>query len=321
MKAAVHLKYGLPGDIGIQELDIPVPKNNEVLVRVYATTVNRSDCHVLSGKPLFMRLFTGLFKPRATVTGSDFAGEIAAVGSAVRSFKAADKVMGFGGGLGCGAHAQYFTMTEVKAKKTITAMPFNLSYDEAAACLEGAVYAGGGYGFKLQPGQKAMVYGATGAIGTACVQFFKNTGAYVTAVCRDENGELIRSLGADKIVDYTKQDFTNDNDRYDFIFDAAGKTSFFKCRKLLNKNGRFTSSNGAINLLLIPITKLLGGKKVIFPSFQPIKAALDSTRELIEKGKFKPVIDRKYPLEQIAEAFRYVASGQKIGNVVITMDN
>lgn len=321
MKAAVRSKYGLPGDLTIKELDIPTPKEDEVLIRVHATTVNRSDCHVLSGKPFFMRFFTGLFKPGASIIGSDFAGEIAAVGSSVQSFKAGEKIMGFSGGLSCGSHAQYFILGEAKAKKMITAMPSNLSYDEAAACLEGAVYAGGGQGFKLKPGQKAMVYGATGAIGSSYVQFLKNNDVYITAVCRDVNSELVRSLGADKIIDFTKQDFTKDNERYDFVFDAVGKTTFFKCRKLLKKNGRFTSSNGLINFLLIPVTKLTGGKKVVFPSFRSIKSCLDSVRDLIEKGKFKPVIDRKYPLEQIADAYRYVASGQKIGNVIITMDN
>ncbi|HEY0668134.1 MAG TPA: NAD(P)-dependent alcohol dehydrogenase [Sphingobacteriaceae bacterium] len=321
MKAAVRTKYGLPGDLQIKELDIPTPGDNEILIRVHATTVNRSDCHVLSGKPFFMRFFTGLFKPKASIIGSDFAGEITAVGPAVQTFKAGDKIMGFGGALGCGAHAQYFTLSEAKAKTMITTMPSNLTYDQAAACLEGAVYAGGGYGFELQPGQKAMVYGATGAIGTSYVQFLKSNGVYVTAVCRDENSELIRSLGADRVIDYTKHDFTNDNEQYDFVFDAVGKTNFFRCKNLLKKNGRFTSSNGAINFLMIPVTKLIGGKKVVFPSFQTVKAALDSTRELVEKGKFKPIIDRVYPLDSIAEAYRYVATGQKIGNVIITMDN
>ena len=144
MKAAVRTKYGLPGDLCIKELDIPVPKDDELLIRVHATTVNRTDCHVLSGKPFFMRLFTGLFKPREAIIGSDFAGEISAVGSEVRSFKAGEKIMGFGGGTGCGAHAQYFTLTEVRAKKIVTTLPSNLTYEEAAACLEGAVYAGGG---------------------------------------------------------------------------------------------------------------------------------------------------------------------------------
>ncbi len=321
MKAAVRSKYGLPGDLHIRELEIPTPKDDEVLIRVHAGTVNRSDCHVLSGRPFFMRLLTGLFKPRATITGSDFAGEIAATGSHVQSFKPGDKIMGFGGGLGCGAHAQYFTLPEKKAKKIITALPSNLSYNQAAACLEGAVYAGGSYDFNLEPGQKAMVFGATGAIGTACLQFLKNSGVYVTAVCRGENSELVRSLGADKIIDYTRQDFTKDNERYDFIYDAVGKITFFNCKTLLTPKGRFTSSNGLLNFLLIPFTKLLGGKRVIFPSFRSIKAALDTTGKLVEAGKFKPVIDRVYPLDQIAEACRYVATGQKIGNVIIAMED
>src|ERR1051325_2209955 len=211
MKAAVRTKYGLPGDLSIKELDIPTPKDDEVLIRVHAATVNRSDCHVLSGKPFIMRCFTGLFKPRASTTGTDFAGEIAAVGSSVHSFKAGEKIMGFSGAFGCGAQAQYFLLSETRAKKVITALPGNLTYDEAAACLEGAVYAGGGYTFNLKPGQKAMVYGATGAIGSACLQFLKSNDIYVTAVCKGENSELIRSLGADKIIDYTKQDFTNDD--------------------------------------------------------------------------------------------------------------
>src|SRR6185436_20331002 len=173
MKAAVRSKYGLPGDLSIKELDIPTPKKDEVLIRVHATTVNRSDSHVLTGKPFFMRLFTGLFKPRKSIIGSDFAGEIAAVGSAVQSFKEGDKIMGFGGGLGCGSHAQYFILPEVKAKKVIVPLPSNLTYDEAAACLEGAFYASWIIRYKPQAGQKALVYGATGAIGSSYVQFLK----------------------------------------------------------------------------------------------------------------------------------------------------
>jgi NADPH:quinone reductase-like Zn-dependent oxidoreductase len=234
VKAAVRFKYGLPGDLGIKELDIPTPKENEVLIRVHATTVNRTDCHVLSGKPFFMRVFTGLFKPRASIIGSDFAGEVAATGSAVQSFEAGDKVMGFGGGFGCGSHAQYFILPEVKAKKAMIIMPSNITYDEAAACLEGAFYAAAQLiPLKPKAGQKALVYGATGAIGSAYVQFLKYYGAYITAVCRGENEELVRSLGADKIIDYTKEDFTKDSERYDFIFDAVGKSSFLKCKKLL----------------------------------------------------------------------------------------
>jgi NADPH:quinone reductase-like Zn-dependent oxidoreductase len=209
----------------------------------------------------------------------------------------------------------------VKAKKITTAIPPNITYEEAAACLEGAVYASAQIiPLKLKAGQKALVYGATGAIGLAYVQFLKYYGVYITAVCREEKRELVSSLGADKIIDYTKEDFTKDSERYDFIFDAVGKSSFFKCKKLLKDKGGYTSSGGWINIFLIFITPLLGGKKVFFSFTQSVAAALVFIKDLIGKGKFRPVIDRKYPLDDIAEAYRYVATGQKIGNVIITMD-
>lgn len=200
-------------------------------------------------------------------------------------------------------------------------MPDNLSYEQAAACIEGAVYAAMQVlGSKPQPGQNAMVYGASGAIGTAYVQFFKSLGVSVTAVCRMEQAALMRSLGAKKIIDYAKQDFTKDDERYDMIFDAVGKTTFVKCKKLLKKNGIFGSSNGLINFFWILVTPMFGGKKVVFHFSTRISQALEFTKDLIESGKFVPVIDRTYPLEKIAEAFTYVASGQKIGNVIIRMD-
>jgi len=321
MKAAIRSKYGLPGDLRIQELEIPTPKDDEVLIRVHATTVNRSDCHVLSGRPFFMRLFTGLFKPQSSIIGTDFTGEIAATGSGVQSFKAGDKIMGFGGAFSCGSHAQYFILPERKAAKAIVPLPVNKTYDEAAACLEGAFYAASVImGLKPTAGQKALVFGATGAIGSSYVQFLKYYGTSTTAVCGGENEALVRSLGADKVIDYKKDDFTKDRERYDFVFDAIGKSSFIKCKKLLRKKGIYTSSNGAINLLWVLITPLFGGKKVAFPVPKSIKAALIFIKDLVEKGNFKPVIDRKYPLEKIAEAYEYVASGQKIGNVIITMD-
>jgi len=320
MKAAVRSKYGLPGDLSIKELDIPTPKDDEVLIRVHATTVNRSDCHVLSGRPFFMRFFTGLFKPRSSIIGTDFAGEIAAVGSRVQSFKAGDKIMGFGGVFGCGSHAQYFTLPETKAVKAIVTMPDNITYDQAAACLEGAFYAASGINeLKLKAGQKALVYGATGAIGSSYVQFLRNEGVYITAVCSSENAELIRSLGADKVIDYKREDFTKDNERYDFVFDAIGKSSFVKCKRLLKKKGIYTSSNGLINILWVFITPLFGGKKVVFSPPKSITERLNFIKGLIEKGSFKPVIDRKYPLDKITEAYKYVATGQKTGNVIITM--
>ncbi len=321
MKAAVRSKYGLPGDLTIKELEIPTPKENEVLIKVYATTVNRSDCHVLSGKPFFMRFFTGLFKPRESIIGSDFTGQVHAVGSSVRSFKPGDKIMGFGGVFGCGSHAQYFTLPESKAIESMIIMPEKLTYEEAAACLEGAFYSGSTM-LQLKPkaGQKALVYGATGAIGSSSVQFLKSFGVYVTAVCAGENFGLVKSLGADKLIDYKTQDFTKDNERYDFIFDDVGKVSFLKCKSLLTKKGIYSFANGLGNLFFALITPLFGGKKVIFLPPKNVKATLSFIKELIEKGSFKPVIDRKYPLDKIAEAYVYVASGQKIGNVIITMD-
>jgi NADPH:quinone reductase-like Zn-dependent oxidoreductase len=321
MKAAVRSKYGLPGDLCIKELDVPTPKEDEVLIRVHATTVNRSDCHVLSGRPLPMRLFTGLFKPLSSIIGSDFAGEIEAVGSTVQSFKTGDKVVGFDGGFGCGSHAQYFTLSEAKATKLMITISCNQTYEEAAACLEGAFYAAAQIiPLSPKPGQKALVYGATGAIGSSYVQFLKHYGVYTTAVCRSENKELVSSLGADKVIDYTTEDFTKDSGQYDFVFDAVGKSSFFKCKKLLKKNGIYTSSGGWINLLMIIITPLFGGRKVVFTFPKGIAATLNFIKDLIEKGNFRPVIDRKYPIDKIVEAYQYVATGQKVGNVIITMD-
>jgi len=321
MKAAVRYRYGLPGDLSIKEVEIPKPKDNEVLIRVRATTVNRSDCHELSGLPLFMRLFTGLTKPRRKIIGSDFAGDVEAIGANVRSFKVGDKIMGFSGGLGCGCHAEYFTLPEDKAKKMMVTMPSNITYDQAAACLEGVVYAGQMMRTsKPQRGQKALVYGATGAIGVAYLQILKSHGLYVTAVCRSAQADLVRSLGADKVVDYTKEDFTNDPERYDFVFDAVGKSTFLKCRKLLKEKGIYSSSGGAINILWVLVTPLFGGKRVGFPRSFGIATELNIVKGLLEQNRFTPVIDRKYPLEEIAEAYRYVIRGEKVGNVIITMD-
>ncbi len=318
MKAAVRSKYGSADVLSIQEIATPTPNANEVLVRVHATTANRSDYHVLTGKPFLMRLFTGLFKPRQAIIGTDFAGQIESIGENVQSFKVGDKVMGFGGGIGCGAHAQYLTFLE---RKGIVMMPFNVNYEQAAACLEGTFYAAGVV-VKLSPksGQKALVYGATGAIGSAYVQLLKYFGVYVTAVCGAENAELVRLLGADKIIDYKTEDFTKDDEQYDYVFDAIGKSTFAKCKRLLNKKGIYFPSGGAENIFLVPITKLLGGKRVAFTGSGNIKGTLEFIKTLVEKGNFKPVVDRTYPLDKIGEAFKYVATGQKIGNVVIVMD-
>lgn len=319
MKAAFRSKYGPPEVLSIEDLEIPTPREDEVLIRVHAATVNRTDCHILSGRPFIMRVFTGLLKPRLSVTGSDFAGQIKAIGEKVKLFKVGDKVMGFGGSFGCGSHAQFFTFQE---NKGIITMPANLNYDQATACIEGAFYALDVVKM-VKPvfGQKAMVIGATGAIGSSAVQFFKFFGNSVTAVCSRENGELVKSLGADKVIDYKSEDFLKDKERYDFVFDAVAKSTFGKCKHLLKKKGIYTSSGGAENIIPLLYTPLFGGKKVLFRPPKNIRAGLTFIKDLIEKGSFISVIDRKYPIENIAEAFKYVATGQKIANVIISMDN
>jgi NADPH:quinone reductase-like Zn-dependent oxidoreductase len=316
MKAAIRSTYGTAEVLSIKEVEKPTPRDNELLVRVYAATANRTDCHILWGKPFIMRMFTGLFKPRLAITGTDFAGQIEATGKDVKSFKAGDKVMGFEF-LGLRSHAYYLTIPETKA----IIMPGNITYDHAVACVEGAFYALAVIN-KVNPkaGQKALVIGATGAIGSSSVQFLKFFGASVNAVCSGENSELVKSLGADKIIDYKTDDFTKDPEQYDFVFDAVGKSTFAQCKPLLREKGIYSSSGGSQNLLLPFITPLLGGKKVVFAPPGNLKASLDFILDLVEKKSFRPVIDRKYPLDKIAEAFTYVATGQKIGNVIITMD-
>ena len=317
MKTAFRSKYGTGQVLTIKDVDTPTPKENEVLIRVHASTADRTTYHVLTGKPFIMRFFTGLFKPRLAATGCDFAGQIEAVGKNVSLFKVGEKVMGLGSGFDCGSHAQYLVLPE---KKGIVKMPDDITFEQAAACCEGTFYAASfARVYKIDAGKKALVYGATGAIGSAYVQLLKSRGLYVTAVCRGEHMELVKSLGADKAIDYTTTDFTKDDEQYDVVLDAVGKSSFLKCKRLLNKKGIFTSSGGAENILWALITPLLGGKKVIFSPGLRVKPTLEFVKDQIKEGKFRPLIDRVYPLEKIAEAFDYVASEQKLGNVVITM--
>jgi len=320
MKAAVRVKYGLPNEVlRIQHIDKPTPKADEVLIKVYASSASRTDYHVLTGKPNFMRLLTGLSKPGIIVIGSDFAGQVEAIGSAVTTFKAGDKVMGFGGAIGYGTLTEYITFPESKG---IVLIPSNVTYEQAAGCLEGTFYAAAGLN-ELKPiaGQKALVYGATGAIGSAHVQLLKYYGVYVTAVCGGEHTGLVRSLGADKVIDYKTQDFTKDDQQYDYVIDAVGKSTFAKCKRLLNKKGKYLPSNGLENLFLVPVTRLLGGKRVLFNAPKDIRGTLGFIKRLIEEGRFRPLIDRTYPLEKVAEAFTYAGSGQKIGNVIIKIDD
>jgi NADPH:quinone reductase-like Zn-dependent oxidoreductase len=266
-----------------------------------------------------MRFFTGLLRPAFPSTGTDFAGVVEAVGLNAVSFKKGDRVWGFDD-TGIGSHAEYITVSDQKPMEHIPAL---LSFEEAAACAEGAHYA---YNFinkvELRAGQTVLVNGATGAIGSALVQFLTYFGISVTAVCNGTNRDRVRSLGAVSIIDYTKEDFTKSPERFDFVFDAVGKSTFARCKPLLKNGGVYISSElGPYiqNPLLALATPFLGGKKVIFPVPSDIKRSLQFIKTLIEEGKFKPLIDRRFPLEKIADAFTYAASGQKIGNIILTI--
>jgi NADPH:quinone reductase-like Zn-dependent oxidoreductase len=317
MKAAVRSRYGPPDVLSVKEIEQPAPKDDEVLIRVHAASVNRSDCHVLTGSPWLMRCFTGLWRP-APVTGTDFAGRVESIGAKVKRFVPGEKVMGFGGVFGTGSHAQYLAFPESRG---IVPMPGNVTYVEAAACLEGAYYAATAL-TQVNPraGQKALVYGATGAIGSAYVQLLKCRGLYVTAVCGGEHRDLVMSLGADKVVDYKTQDFTRDSERYDVVIDSVDKTSYAACRKIMQDDGVYTSSGGFENLFLALFTRVVGRKRVLFLGPKDIPGNLLWIKTLVAEGRFRPVIDRHYPIEQIADAFAYVATGQKIGNVIVTME-
>jgi NADPH:quinone reductase-like Zn-dependent oxidoreductase len=317
MRAAVRSKYGAPGVLSIKEIDPPVPRGNQVLVKVHATTVNRTDCGVLFGKPFVMRLFTGLIKPASCTTGSDFAGEIVSIGEHVTNFKVGDRVMGFLGVFGCGSHAEYLLIPETKAMITI---PCDLSYKKAVACIEGAYYASVSINIlKPRKGQNALVNGATGAFGSSIVQMLKFYGTNITAVCHGNNSELVRILGADRVIDYTMEDFTKEKEKYDYVFDAVGKSSFGKCKPLLKDHGVFIPTDGMENLLLAMFTPMMGGKKVLFPQPRDIRSGLRYVSRLVESRVFRPVIDREYSMDEIVEAYEYVASGQKIGNVILNV--
>lgn len=317
MKAIVYTKYGPPEVAQLMEVDMPIPEDNEVLIKVHATTVNRTDSALRSAEYFINRLFTGLFSPRNKILGNEFAGEIGAIGKDVKSFIIGEKVFGYNDKK-FGAHAEYMTMAE---NGPITTMPENLSYDEAAPICEGSHYALCDIrAAKVKKGQNVLVNGATGAIGSAAVQLLKHFGVRVTAVCDTKNVELVRSLGADVIIDYTKEDFTKTKQTFDFIYDAVGKSSFGKCKPLLTKNGIYKSTElgkNAENIYLALITPVLGGKKVLFPIPTITKEDVVFLKELVERGEFKPVVDRQYKLEQIVDAYKYVETGQKTGSVVI----
>ncbi|HLF36107.1 MAG TPA: NAD(P)-dependent alcohol dehydrogenase [Cyclobacteriaceae bacterium] len=320
MKAIIYTKYGPPEVVQLAETAKPVPSDNEVIVKIHAATVNRTDCGFRSANYFIVRFFSGLFRPKNKILGCEFAGEIESVGSKVTSFKPGNKVFGYNDAR-FGAHAEYMIVAE---DDPIAIMPENISFEEAAPITEGAHYALCDIrAAKITNGQKAMVYGATGAIGSAAVQLLKYFGVEVTAVCDTKNLDLIRSIGADEVIDYTRQDFTHIEKKFDFVFDAVGKSSFGRCKPLLKNKGIYISTDlGYLsqNLFLAVFTPFFGGKKVLFPIPSITREDVLFLKKLVGTGKFKPLIDRKYPLEQIVDAYKYVETGQKLGNVVITIN-
>lgn len=320
MRAAVHARYGSPDVVQVVEVDKPAPTDGKLLVKVHATTVNRTDCAYRAARPFFMRFVSGLRRPNATLLGNEFAGEVEAVGDGVTSFNVGERVFGYNEGA-FGAHAQYMTIPE---SGSLAVMPANSTFEEAAPSTEGSHYALSMIkAAQVQRGEDVLVYGATGAIGSAAVQLLKGLGATVTAVCGTENVALVERLGADRVVDYEAQDFTDDEQTYDVVLDAVGKSSFNRCRRLLKPRGIYLSSDlGHLwqNPFLALVTPLLRGKKVMFPVPSHDQEMVRHFKGLIESGAFTPVIDRMERLDEIADAYRYVETGQKIGNVVIKVD-
>ena len=317
MKAIVYTKYGPPEVLQFKEVEKPTAKDNEVLIRIYATTVNRTDCGFRDPRPFFVRFFSGLIRPKRTILGSELAGEIEAVGKDVKLFKKGDQVFGLTGD-NFGAYAEYICLPE---EASIVIKPSNMDYEEVAAVCDGAWLALTCIRkMKLQKGQKILIYGASGSIGTAGVQIAKYFGAGVTAVCGTKNLDLVKGLGADEVIDYTKEDFTKRGQTYDVVFDAVGKSSFFRTKKLIKKGGLYVSTDLGF-LWQVPIlilwTKIFGSKKVMLPIPKQNREDIVFFKKLIEEGKYKAVIDRRYPLEQIVDATKYVEKGQKTGNVVI----
>jgi NADPH:quinone reductase-like Zn-dependent oxidoreductase len=322
MRAVVHDRYGPPEVLRLQEVERPVPKEDQVLVRIHATTVNRTDCHVRQAKPFMWRFFAGLRRPKWRILGSELAGEVEAVGAAVTQFEVGDNVFGAKAYLseGFGAHAEF---ASIRASGALSHKPAGMSFEEAAAVCDGALSALDCLRrADLRKGRSILVYGASGSIGTAAVQLARYFEADVTAVCNTKNLELVRSLGADEVVDYTQEDFTRNGGTYDVIFDAVGKHSFRRCRRSLKPDGIYLATDLGF-LWHVPVlallTRRIGDKRVTLPVPKYTTKDVLFLKELVEAGKYRAVIDRTYPLEDVVEATRYVETGQKTGNVVLTV--
>jgi NADPH:quinone reductase-like Zn-dependent oxidoreductase len=317
MRAIVHDRYGSPEVLRLEEVERPVPKQGEVLIRIHATTVNRTDCHIRRADPFFWRFFSGLGRPRQRILGSELAGEIEAVGPSADEFAVGDAVFGISGRFG--THAEFICMPE---SARIAPKPAGASFEEAAAVCDGGLNSLGSLRrADLREGQRILIYGASGSVGTAAVQLARHFGADVTAVCNTKNLELVRSLGADRVIDYTQEDFTKNGELYDVIFDAVGKHSFRRCRGSLKPGGFYLATDLGFMWhvpLLALLTRWIGDKRVSIPLPKHTKQDVLFFKELIEAGQYRAVIDRSYPLEDVVEATRYVETEQKTGNVVLT---
>jgi len=326
MRAVVYDRYGSPDVLRLEDVELPVPKEDEVLIKIHATTVNRLDCATRDANRrnglaamLLSRIISGIRRPKQRILGSEFVGEVEAVGAAVSEFVVGDHVFGISG-LRFSAHAEFMCMKE---SALIAHKPAGMSFEEAAAVCDGALNALWCLRLaEIQKGQRILIYGASGSIGTAGVQLAKYFGADVTAVCSTKNLELVRSLGADRVIDYTQEDFTRNGQTYDVIFDAVGKHSFSRCKGSLNRGGSYLATDGFQNFMLALWTSRFGDKKVMFklpPRYT--KQDILFLKELIEAGRYRAVIDRCYPLEDVVEAARYVETERKTGNVVLTINS
>ena len=316
MKAVVNQRYGTPDILEVREMAIPEPNAGEILVKVHATTVGRTDSCALKAHPFFMRPYTGLLRPKRTVLGLDFAGIVEVLGKGVTKFRQGERVFGLTPD-GYGAHAEYLCLSENNA---VSAMPSGKRFKEVVVC-EGAWYADTYLQkFNLKPGHKILIYGASGAIGTAAVQLSKFYGAEVTAVVSTPHLGLAKRLGAHHVVDYTAEDFTQIDESFDFVLDAVGKTSFFLCRRLLKPEGVFAATDLGPwyqNVILAIWSFLTGSRRVVFPTPKSSQSFIEFMKDRLQAGEFQAVIDREYFLEDISDAYRYVETEQKVGIVVI----
>ena len=331
MNAIVYEKYGSPDVLQVKEIDKPTPMSNEVLIRIHAAAVTATDPVDRKGEPFVARIFSGLTRPKHSIPGGTLAGAVEAAGKDVKRFSVGDRVYG-SAGLSLGAHAEYICLPEGEA---LAAIPDSVSYEDAAAMVDGVLTA---VPFlrdeaKLQRGQKVLINGAAGSVGTAAVQFAKYYGAEVTGVCSTSNVDLVKSLGADMVIVYTEDDFTSNDDSYDVIFDAVGKSSFSRCKGALKNGGVYLSTGPTVGNFFIKTlglvlemlwTSRFGNKRAIFAT-TGLRSSSEKIEDLvflnslIQAGRIDPVIDRRYTLEEIADAHRYVETGHKKGNVVLTL--